>query len=70
MKNLKQVANIIRRSDPNTMTRFAVVLDQDAAEIMGETKFQYLFATETAAKKFAAVLQSNLDALHDEALAD
>ena len=62
------IACKITRPFVNNMTpRFIVTLDSDAAEIMGETKIRYVFESETGAKKFAIVLQSNLDAAYEDA---
>jgi hypothetical protein len=63
MKDVK-----IQKTFGNNMTpRFVVVLDRDAAEIMGETKMRYVFGSKTGAEKFATVLQSNLDAAYADA---
>jgi hypothetical protein len=56
--------------DKKAICKYIVTLDDDAAEIMGETKMVYRFASYDAALGFMNVLQSNLDALHDDALAD
>jgi hypothetical protein len=47
--------------------RFIVTVNQDAADIMGENKLRYVFASLSAAEKFATVLQSNLDAAYADA---
>jgi len=60
MTTMKAVT--IQKSFGDNMTpRFVVVLDRDAAEIMGETKIRYVFASKVGAEKFASVIQSNLD---------
>lgn len=55
-------ATVSKSFGPNLAPRFVVVLDADAAEIMGETKLRYVFSSRDGADRFAAVLQANLDA--------
>lgn len=64
MNNQFQAATIIRQSNSNTIPRFVVIIDANAANIMGETKLRYLFGSMTGAKKFVSMLQNNLDAAY------
>ena len=58
----------VRKSFGNNMTsRFVVMLNQDATDIMGETKLRYVFESEVGANKFAKTLQGNLDAAYADA---
>ena len=57
-----KAAQIIRSFGNNMVPRFVVVLDADAAEIMGETKLRYVYGSKVGADRFAATLQANLDA--------
>jgi hypothetical protein len=68
--SFQNVATIALKLNSNNSVIFELTLDQDAADIMGEDRITYSFYSMTAAKKFASVLQSNFDALHDEALED
>lgn len=52
---------------PNCEKRYIVTLDQDAAEIMGESRLRYVYLSESAALFMVNTLQSNLDAAHDDA---
>jgi len=59
----------IRKSfGPNMEHRYIVQLDQDAAEIMGETRMRYVYQSKIGAERFAATLQANFDAAHDDAM--
>jgi hypothetical protein len=66
----QNVATIALTLNSNNVVIFELTLNPEAADIMGENRITYSFYSMTAAKKFAAVLQSNFDALHDEALDD
>lgn len=50
-------------------TRYVVIIDKDAAEIMGETKTRYVYDSLIGAERFAKVLQDNLQAAFDDACA-
>ena len=64
-------AATIKQTFGNFMVqRWLVVLDHDAAEIMGETRLRYLFASKLTAEKFADVLQGNLDAAYADAMGE
>ena len=67
MNNPFQAATIIRQSNSNTIPRFVVIIDDNAADIMGETKLRYLFGSMIGAKKFVSVLQNNFDAAYADA---
>ena len=55
-------ATVHRTCGDSMAPRWVVRLDVDAAEIMGETKLRYVFASQIGAERFAATLQANLDA--------
>jgi len=57
-----KAAYIRESSGPDMVKRFIVCLDQDAAEIMGETKTRYVYATRAGAERFCKALQTNFDA--------
>ena len=69
-KPFQTVAKISWIFNSKNVLFFKVTLDADAAEVMGETRLTYVFDSITAAEGFRDTLQSNFDALHDEALAD
>ena len=57
-----QATKIIRSFGDNMVPRWIVRVDADAAEIMGETRTRYVFESHLGAERFAATVQSNLDA--------
>lgn len=66
MTNPLKAATIQHAFGSNFKPLYIVNLDQDAAEIMGETKLQYMVDTLAMAEWIAQDLQSTLDELHDE----
>ena len=67
MTNPIKAATVIRSFGANMTPRFVVIIDYNAAEIMGETKLRYVFEREHAANGFANMLQDNLDAAYEDA---
>jgi len=62
------IAATIKKSyGDKMMPRWIVTLDQDAAEIMGETKMRYIFDSENGAIYFCETLQANLQADWEDA---
>jgi len=57
-----KAATIKETYGPHMVKRYIVMIDQDAAEILGETKLRYVFDSMIGARKFAETVQSNLDA--------
>jgi predicted transcriptional regulator len=67
MNNPIKAATVRKSFGAYMEPRFIVTVNKDAAEIMGETKIRYVFASQVAAEQFATVLQSNLDAAYADA---
>lgn len=68
--SFQNVAKISLIFNSKNVSFFKVTLNADAADVMGETRMTYVFDSITAAEGLRDTLQSNFDALHDEALAD
>ena len=67
MENPFKAATIRQSFGDNMKPRFVVILDQDAAEIMGETKLRYVFNSIAGAQGMVDTLQANLDAAYADA---